>query len=119
MAYIIARPLDPGYLTKSQVDSIISCAPALSPVKEHIELIKREHQADDVWELIRHLKILVKDSAKKVQMSNVRQRAERKGRGDIAELPSKTYPSLFCYTRTNRCCQCLIPIGTAHIRREQ
>jgi len=118
-AYIIARPLDPGRLTESHVDSIISFARGLSPVKERIELIKCEHHADDVWELIRHLKILVKASAKKLQTSNERQRAEREGRGDIAEPPSKSYPFLFCYSRTNRCCQWLIPIGTPHIRREQ
>jgi hypothetical protein len=88
-AYIIARPLDPGRLTESQVDSIISFARGLSPVKERIELIKRQHHADDVWELIRHLKILVKDSAKKLQTSNERQRAERDDHGDIAEPPSR------------------------------
>ena len=93
--YIIARPLDPGHLTESQVDSIISFYPGLSPVRERIELIKRQHHADDVWELIRHLKILVKDWSKKLQTSNERQRAERDGRGDVAEPPSKCYPSLF------------------------
>jgi len=65
-AYIIARPLDPARLTEWHVDSIISFARGLSPVKERIELIKREHHADDVGEPIRHLKILVKDSAKKL-----------------------------------------------------
>jgi len=112
-------PLDPGRLTESHVDSIISFARGLSPVKERMELIKREHHADDVWELIRHLKILVKSLAKKLQTSNERQRAEREGLGDIAEPPSKSYPSLFYYSRTNRCCQWLIPIGTPHIRRKQ
>jgi len=71
-----------------QVDSIISFARGLSPVRERIELIKRQHHADDVWELLWHLKILVKDSAKKLQTSNERQRAERDGRGDVAEPPS-------------------------------
>ena len=118
-AYIIACPLDPGRLTESHVDLIISFARGLSPVNERLELIKREYHADDVWELIRHLKILVKDSAKKLQTSNQRQRAEREGRGDIAEPLSKSYPSLFCSSHTNRCCQCLIPIGTPHIHREQ
>jgi len=63
-AYIIGRPLDPSRLTKSDVDSIISFARGLSPVKERIELIKREHHAHGVWEPIQHLKIPVKDSAK-------------------------------------------------------
>jgi len=86
-AYIIARPLDPGRLTESHADSIISFARSLSLVKERIELIKGEHHADDVWELIRHLKILVKDSAKKLQTSTECQRAEGEGCGDIAEPP--------------------------------
>ena len=93
--YIVAHPLDPGHLTESQVDSIIWFACGLSPVKERIEFIKHHHHTDDVWELIRHLMILVKDSAKKLPMSNERQRAERDGRGDVAEPPSKCYPSLF------------------------
>ena len=63
-------------------------------MKERIQFINRYHHADDVLELIRHLKILVKDSAKKLQTSNERQRAERDGRGDVAEPPSKWYPSL-------------------------
>jgi len=42
-AYIIARPLDPGRLPESQVDSIISFAHCLSPVRERIELFKRQH----------------------------------------------------------------------------
>jgi len=103
-AYIAARPPDPGRLTESQVDSIISFARGLSPVTERIEFIKHYHEADDVWELIRHLKILVKDSAKKLQTSNKRQRGEWDGRGDVAEPPSKCYPSLFPSPRTNRCC---------------
>ena len=94
-AYIIARPLDPGRLTESQVDSIISFARGLSPVREPIELIKRQHHADDVWELIPHLRFLLKDSAKKQQTSNEYQRAERDCRGEVAEPPSKCYPSRF------------------------
>jgi len=94
-AYIVARPLDPDRLTESQVDSIISFARGLSPVKERIEFLKQHHHADDVWELIQHLKILVKDSAKKLQTSNGRQKAERDGSGDVAEPPCKCYPSLF------------------------
>jgi len=77
------------------VDSIISFARGLLPVKERIEFIKHDHHTDDVWELIRHLKILVKDSAKKLQTSNELQRAERDGRGDVAEPLSQYYPSLF------------------------
>jgi len=118
-AYIIARALDPGRRNESRVDSISSFARGLSLFKVRIELIKQEHHAHDIWELIRHLKILVKDLAKQLPTSNEGQRAEREGRGDIVEPPSKSYPSLFYYSPTNRCWQCFIPIATPHIHREQ
>jgi len=77
------------------VDSIISFACGLLSVKECIEFITHYEYADDVWELIRHLKILVKDSATKLQMFKECQRAEQDGRGDVVEPLSKCYPSLF------------------------
>jgi len=94
-AYIVARLLDPGRPRELQLDSIISFARGILPVKERIEFIKHHHQADDVWELIRHLKILVNDWAKKLQTSNELQTAEQDGCSDIAESPSKCYLSLF------------------------
>jgi len=63
-AYIIARLHDPGRLTESQVDSFISFARILSPVKERIGHIKSQHHPDDAREFICHLKILLKNSAK-------------------------------------------------------
>jgi len=72
---MIARLLDPGRLTESQVDSIVSFARSLSPVKERIELIKSQQYPDDVGEFICHLKVLIKDSAKKLQTSNERQKS--------------------------------------------
>jgi len=78
-----------------QVYSIVSFARSLSPVKERIELIKSQHHPDDVGEFIRHLKILVKDSAKKLQTSNERQKAGRDLGGDIVEPPGKYYQYLF------------------------
>ena len=92
-AYIVARPLDPSCLTEWQVDSIILFAQSLSPVKEGIEFIKHHHNTDDVWEPIRHLKILVKDSAKKLLTSNKHQRAGRDVSGNVGEPPGKCYPS--------------------------
>jgi len=94
-AYIIAHLHDPGHLTESQVDSIVSFAHSLLPVKERIELIKSQHHPDDVGEFIRHLKILVNDSAKKLQTSNEPQKAQRDLRGAIAEPPCKYYQYLF------------------------
>jgi len=92
--YIVARPLDPCCLTQSEVDLIIWFAHGVLPVMERIEFIKHNHHADAVWELTRHLKILVKDSVKKLEPSKVGQRAERDIRGDLAEPLSKCYPSL-------------------------
>jgi len=94
-AYIVARPLDHSCLTEWQVDSIILFAQSLSPVKEGIEFIKHHHNTDDVWEPIRHLKILVKDLAKKLQTSNKHQRVGWDVRGNVGEPPSNCYPSLF------------------------
>jgi len=69
-------------------------AHSLSPVKERIELIKSQHHPDDVGEFIRHLKVLVKDSAKKLHMSNERQKAGRDLRDNVAEPPAKYYQYL-------------------------
>jgi len=93
--YIIAHLLDLSRLTESQVDSIVSFARSGSPVKKRIKLIKSEHHPDDVGESIRHLKILVKDSAKKLQTSNERQKAGRDLGSDVAEPPGKYYQYLF------------------------
>jgi len=86
-----SSPFDPGRLTESQVDSIVSFAGSLSPVKERIELIKSQHHPNYLGQFFRHLKILVKDSAKKLQTLNELQKAGRDHRGDIAEPPGKYY----------------------------
>jgi len=82
---MIARHLDPGRLTETPVDSILLFAGSLSPVKERIELIKCQHHTDELMELHRHLKILVRDSGKKLQTSKEHQRAGRDGGGDVTE----------------------------------
>ena len=64
---MIARHLDPGCLTESDVDSISLFARDLSSVKQRSELIKREHYADDLLELNQHLRILVWHTGKKLQ----------------------------------------------------
>jgi len=86
---MIARDLDPGRLTETQVDSILLFPCGLPPVKERIELIKHLHHADDVLQLNRHLKILVRDSGKKLQTTKEHQRAGHDGRCDVTEPPSK------------------------------
>ena len=90
---MIACHLDPGCLTESDVDSISLFARDLSPVKQRIKLIKREHHADDLLELNLHLRILVRDTGKKLQTAMERQKTKERrktdcdGRGDIMEPP--------------------------------
>jgi len=84
-ASIIAGHLDPGRLTELQVDSIVLFARSLLPVKGRIELIKSQHDSDDVGEFISHLKILIKDSAKKPQTMNERQKGQRDLCSDLSE----------------------------------
>ena len=94
-ANMIAHHLDPGFLTESDVDSISLFAYDLTPVKQRIELIKREHQADNLLELNRHLRILVLDSGKKLQTTmegqktKKRRKTDHDGHRDITEPPSK------------------------------
>ena len=69
---MIARHLDPGRLTEKQVESILLFAGGLSPVKERIQLIKHPDPADYLLELNRLLKIVVRDSGNKLQMTKER-----------------------------------------------
>ena len=90
------------------------------PIKQRVELVEAEHRADDVGELLRHLRILVKDSAKKLQASQERHKVERAGGGEVVGPPSKSSPPLiFHYASTNTLCQWLNRTGpplTAHGR---
>ena len=67
-----ARNLDPSYLTDTQVDSITVFAGAHTPVKDQLVLIKKKQLPDDVKELTCQLRMLVKDSARKLNTSNLR-----------------------------------------------
>jgi len=84
-----ARNLDPGRLTDTQVGAITVFACALPLVKDRVTLIKKKDQADDVGELTRHLRMLVKDSAKKLHTSNLRQIMARAAVRDVAESLSQ------------------------------
>ena len=53
-------------------------ASALSPVKSRIEFSKNKHHADDVKEIDRQLRILVKDPARKLQMEMEHESAKRR-----------------------------------------
>ena len=81
-----ARNLDPGHLTDTQVDAITVFARALTPVKDQVVLIKKKHHPDDVKELPRQLRMLVKDLPRKLHTSNVRRlAAAHPGGQDIRE----------------------------------
>ena len=77
-AYIQAQSLDPGRLTEAQFDSVLVFASALSPIKSRIKFIKNKHHADDVKEIDRQLRILVKDTARKLQTAMEHESAKRR-----------------------------------------
>jgi len=81
--------LDPGQLTDTSVEAITVFARALPPVKDRVTHIKKSHHPDDVVELTRYLRMLVKDLARKLHTSNLRRIAERAGGRDVAESPSE------------------------------
>jgi len=83
-----ARNLDPGHLTEAQVEAITVFARAFLPVKDHVTHIKKDHHPDDVVELTPHLRMPVKDSARKHHTSNLGRIAERTGGRNVAESPS-------------------------------
>jgi len=84
-----ARNLDPGHLTDAQVEAITLFARPLPPMKDRVTHINQNHHPDDVVELSRHLRMLVKDSGRKLHSSNLGRISERPGGKDLAESPSK------------------------------
>ena len=81
---------DPGHLTDIQVDAITVLGLALTPVKDHVVLIKQKHHLDHVKELTRQVKMLVNDSARKLHTSNLCQlAAAHPGGGDIVKSARK------------------------------
>ena len=67
---------------------ILDFASALPPVKLQIKFVKKNHRADDVMEVSRQLRILVKDTDKKLRMAMEHDYAERAGEA-VAGPPSK------------------------------
>ena len=77
-AYIQAQSLDPGRLTEAQFDPVVVLASARRPVKSRIKFIKSKHHADDVKEIDRQLKILVKNTARKLQTAMEHESGKRR-----------------------------------------
>jgi len=76
--------LDPSHLTDTQVEAITLFARALPLVKDWITHIKKTHHLDDAVELTRHLRMLVKDSGRKLETSNLHRIVERAHGRDVA-----------------------------------
>ena len=84
-----ARLFDPGRLTAAQFISIIVFTSSLNPFQSRIKLIKTKHHSDDVMEVYRQLRMLVRDTAKKVHRAMEREKAKRGGNSKVAKLASK------------------------------
>ena len=59
----------PGPLTDDQLDSAVKFARTLPPVNCRIKLIKTKYRQEEVVEVQRHLRHLVKDIARKLQVT--------------------------------------------------
>ena len=66
-AYIQVHWLDPRWLKDVQFASVVVCASSIRPIKSRMKFIKNKQHANDVKEINRQLRILVKDTARKLQ----------------------------------------------------
>ena len=108
----MARSLDPRRLMDSQVESVMDFARSRPLIKQRGALIEAKHCADDVGELLHHLRILVKNWAKKLQALQEHHKVEEAGGGEVMGPPSKSSPPLiFHYASTNTLYQWLNRIG--------
>jgi len=68
---------NPTSLTGTQMDSVLSFACSVMPVKGQIKLIETNHCPEDVDEVEHQIRVVVKNTAKKLQATNNHLRAER------------------------------------------
>jgi len=86
---------NPTSLTGTQMDSGLSFAGSLTPVKGRIKLIKTHHCPEDVDEVESQIRVLVRDTAKKLQGTNDRLHAEPAEDpidADVCDVQSKCSP---------------------------
>ena len=76
-AYLAVLARNATSLTGTQMDSVLSFALSLTPVKGRIQLMKTNQHPEDVDEVKCQIRVLVRDPAKKVQATNHRLYAER------------------------------------------
>jgi len=77
------------------MDSVLSFARSLTPVKGRIKLIKTNHRPEYVDEVERQIRVLVRDTAKKLQATNDRLHAERAEDpidAEVCDVQSKCSP---------------------------
>jgi len=76
-AYITVLWWNPTSLTGTQMDLVLSLARSLTPVKGRIKLIKTHHRPENVNQVERQIRVLVRATAQKLQATNDRLHAER------------------------------------------
>jgi len=94
-AYITVLVWNPTSLTGTQVDSVLSVGCSLTPVKGRIKLIKTNHRPKDLDEVECQIRGLVRDTAKKLQVTNDRLHAERAEDpidAEVCHVQSKCWP---------------------------
>jgi hypothetical protein len=101
--YITTRGWDPTSLSEAQLDSVTSFAGSLPPVAGRIKEIEARYRPDGVAELVRQMKVLVKERVKKLQTTNERRNAGDDGGGDVIGRMSKYYAlCVLNYHSTNK-----------------
>jgi len=94
-AYIMVFGWEPTSLTGNQMDSVLSFAGSLTPVKGPIKIIKTNHRPEAVNEVEPQIRVLVRDTAKKLQATNDRLHAERAEDpidAEVCDVESKCSP---------------------------
>jgi len=76
-AYITVLGWNPTSLTGTQMDFVLSFACSLTPIKGRIKLTKTNQRPEDVDEVERQIRVLVRDTATKLQAKKDRLHAER------------------------------------------
>jgi len=104
-AYITVLGWNPTSLTGTQMDLLLSFARTLTPVKGRIKLIKTNHRPEDVHEVERQIRVLVRDTAKKLQATKDRLHAERAEHpidSEVCDIQSKCSPPFtLCHSTTS------------------
>jgi len=94
-AYITVLGWNPTSLTGTQMDSVLSFGRSLTPVKGRIKLIKTNHRHEDFDEVEHQIRVLVRDTAKKLQATNDclhAERAEDPIDAEVCDVQSKCSP---------------------------